>query len=107
MWPPSDDHPRTMLDSALVWLGLAAACGLLCLGGAVKRYVEAGTLDYWGLAGASVAAGGVVELLDANGYVAATTPSSALGLSFSVVGLVFVAVALRTHGTDLWRSEGA
>lgn len=89
-----------MVDTALLWVALTATFGLFCLAGTLKRYVDTRSLDYWGVAGTSVAAGGVGELLVANGYVVETTASNLLRLLFLSLGGVFVVVALRTHGLD-------
>lgn len=87
-----------MVDTALLWVALTATFGLFCLAGALKRYADTTRLDYWGVAGTSVAAGGVGELLVANGHVVDSTASNLLRLLFLSLGGVFVVVALRTQG---------
>ncbi|MWG36078.1 hypothetical protein [Halomarina oriensis] len=94
-----------MVDSALIWLGLVAAGGLLCLVGGLWQYVKTDEVNYWGIAGACVATGGVVELLIANEYVTETTLSTTTNWLFLALGFVFILVALRRHGLGRNRSS--
>ncbi len=96
-----------MVESALIWIGVTAVCGLLCLAGTLKGYAETKQFNYWGIAGTSVAASGVVELLVANNYVPDTLLSNILRLSLLLIGGAFIVVAYRTHGTDWLRSNSA
>ncbi len=91
-----------MVDSALVWICVTAVCGLVCLAGTLREYVETGHPNYWGLGATSVAAGGIVELLAESGYVADSILSNSLRLLLFALALVFVVAAFRTHGTN-WR----
>lgn len=93
-----------MVDPALLWIGLTGLFGLLCLAGALGRYTEANRLDYWGVAGASLAGGGVVELSVANGYLPRTELADVARLQLLLLGGVFAVVAYRKYGFARGRS---
>lgn len=89
-----------MVDLALFWVGVAGLCGLLCLAGALKGYAETGTPNYWGIAGTSIAASGVVELLLTTDYVGETELVGVISVQLLLLGGVFTVVAYREHGVD-------
>jgi hypothetical protein len=94
-----------MIATALVWVSLTALFGGYCLAGTVKQYADSTEVNYWGLAGASIAGGSVVELLAANGYIVETVLTSGVHAVCLTASVAFVVVAFRAHWVDEQSSE--
>ena len=93
-----------MADSALFWIGLVILGGLLCLAGTIGQYIQTNELNYWGCAGICHSAGGAVELLVSNDYLAESGLSDSITWLFLLLGFASIAVALRRHGFG-WRNS--